>query len=71
MNKIKQSTSSNDSFHRTSENYVLYYYVKPYTRYGPFLIGILLGIYLSTRKDPLVKHKVRPRDYFDSHPCKH
>uniref|UniRef100_A0A3Q3VMJ8 Nose resistant-to-fluoxetine protein N-terminal domain-containing protein n=1 Tax=Mola mola TaxID=94237 RepID=A0A3Q3VMJ8_MOLML len=35
----------------TSENYVLYYYVKPYTRYGPFLIGILTGIYLTTRKD--------------------
>uniref|UniRef100_A0A3B4FGK3 O-acyltransferase like n=1 Tax=Pundamilia nyererei TaxID=303518 RepID=A0A3B4FGK3_9CICH len=31
----------------TSENYVLYYYVKPYTRYGPFLIGILTGIYLT------------------------
>uniref|UniRef100_A0A3Q3AQK9 O-acyltransferase like n=1 Tax=Kryptolebias marmoratus TaxID=37003 RepID=A0A3Q3AQK9_KRYMA len=28
----------------TSENYVLYYYVKPYTRYGPFLLGILMGI---------------------------
>uniref|UniRef100_A0A3B3TX83 Nose resistant to fluoxetine protein 6-like n=1 Tax=Poecilia latipinna TaxID=48699 RepID=A0A3B3TX83_9TELE len=26
----------------TSDNYVLHYYVKPYTRYGSFLIGILL-----------------------------
>uniref|UniRef100_A0A3Q2XX92 O-acyltransferase like protein-like n=1 Tax=Hippocampus comes TaxID=109280 RepID=A0A3Q2XX92_HIPCM len=33
-------------FSSTSENYVLYYYVKPHTRYGPFLIGILTGIYL-------------------------
>ncbi|XP_037547925.1 O-acyltransferase like protein [Nematolebias whitei] len=41
----------------TSENYVLYYYVKPYTRYGPFLIGILTGIYLSAKKDQLLKHK--------------
>ncbi|KAF3849194.1 hypothetical protein F7725_015691 [Dissostichus mawsoni] len=41
----------------TSEYYVLYYYVKPYTRYGPFLIGILAGIYLTTKKDPLLKHK--------------
>ncbi|KAM9734741.1 O-acyltransferase like protein [Menidia menidia] len=41
----------------TSENYVLYYYVKPYTRYGPFLIGILTGIYLTTRKNQLLKRK--------------
>ncbi|XP_044030923.1 O-acyltransferase like protein isoform X1 [Siniperca chuatsi] len=41
----------------TSENYVLYYYVKPYTRYGPFLIGVLTGIYLTTKKDQLLKQK--------------
>ncbi|XP_076027890.1 O-acyltransferase like protein [Genypterus blacodes] len=41
----------------TSENYVQYYYMKPYTRYGPFLIGILTGIYLTTKKEPLVKKK--------------
>ncbi|XP_077593781.1 O-acyltransferase like protein [Stigmatopora nigra] len=41
----------------TSENYVLYYYVKPHTRYGPFLIGIVTGIYLTTRKGQLLKHK--------------
>ncbi|KAM9841655.1 O-acyltransferase like protein [Aulostomus maculatus] len=41
----------------TSENYVLYYYVKPYTRYGPFLIGILTGIYLTTKKDRLLKKR--------------
>ncbi|XP_061783326.1 O-acyltransferase like protein isoform X1 [Nerophis lumbriciformis] len=41
----------------TSENYVLYYYVKPHTRYGPFLIGILTGIYLTSRKGQLLKHK--------------
>lgn len=44
---------------RTSENYVLYYYVKPYTRYGPFLIGVLTGIYLTTKKNPLLKQWVR------------
>lgn len=48
---------------RTSENYVLYYYVKPYTRYGPFLIGILTGIYLTTKKEQLLKTKVRTSDY--------
>ncbi|XP_040915261.1 O-acyltransferase like protein [Toxotes jaculatrix] len=41
----------------TSYNYVLQYYVKPYTRYGPFLIGILTGIYLMTKKDQLLKEK--------------
>ncbi|XP_049594831.1 O-acyltransferase like protein isoform X1 [Syngnathus scovelli] len=41
----------------TSENYVLYYYVKPHTRYGPFLIGILTGIYLTTKKSQVLKHK--------------
>uniref|UniRef100_A0A3B5AGI9 Nose resistant to fluoxetine protein 6-like n=1 Tax=Stegastes partitus TaxID=144197 RepID=A0A3B5AGI9_9TELE len=44
-------------FQPTSENYVLYYYVKPYTRYGPFLIGILTGIYLTTKKEQLLKQK--------------
>ncbi|XP_053267641.1 O-acyltransferase like protein [Pleuronectes platessa] len=38
-------------------DYMLYYYVKPYTRYGPYLIGVLNGIYLTTKKDPVVKHK--------------
>lgn len=33
--------------------------MKPYTRYGPFLIGILTGIYLSTKKESLLKKKVR------------
>ncbi|XP_035039785.2 O-acyltransferase like protein [Hippoglossus stenolepis] len=38
-------------------NYGLHYYVKPYTRYGPFLIGILTGIYLTTKKDQVLKQK--------------
>ncbi|XP_061589247.1 O-acyltransferase like protein [Cololabis saira] len=41
----------------TSENYVLYYYVKPYTRYGPFLLGIMTGIYLTTKEEHLLKKK--------------
>uniref|UniRef100_A0A3B4WWQ4 O-acyltransferase like protein-like n=1 Tax=Seriola lalandi dorsalis TaxID=1841481 RepID=A0A3B4WWQ4_SERLL len=44
-------------FCRTSYNYVLQYYLKPYTRYGPFLIGILTGIHLMTKKDQLLKRK--------------
>ncbi|XP_030004245.1 O-acyltransferase like protein [Sphaeramia orbicularis] len=41
----------------TSENYVLYYYVRPYTRYGPYLIGVVTGIYMTTKKTPLLKQK--------------
>uniref|UniRef100_A0A3P9J8A9 O-acyltransferase like n=1 Tax=Oryzias latipes TaxID=8090 RepID=A0A3P9J8A9_ORYLA len=41
----------------TSENYVLDYYVKPYTRYGPFLIGIMTGIHLRTKKKLLLRQK--------------
>ncbi|KAM9820951.1 O-acyltransferase like protein-like [Neosynchiropus ocellatus] len=41
----------------TSEDYVMYYYVKPHTRYGPFLIGILSGIYMTTRQDRLLMKK--------------
>uniref|UniRef100_A0A8C6TB82 O-acyltransferase like n=1 Tax=Neogobius melanostomus TaxID=47308 RepID=A0A8C6TB82_9GOBI len=33
---------------RTSENYV-FYYLRPHTRYGPYLIGIVTGIYLTTK----------------------
>ncbi|CAL8341046.1 unnamed protein product [Arctogadus glacialis] len=41
----------------TYESYFQYYYNKPYTRYGPYLIGILLGIYITTRRDQLLKHQ--------------
>ncbi|XP_035857802.1 O-acyltransferase like protein-like [Sander lucioperca] len=37
--------------------YNLYYYFPPHTRYGPFLIGILTGIYFTTKKDQLLKQK--------------
>ncbi|XP_041825612.1 O-acyltransferase like protein isoform X2 [Melanotaenia boesemani] len=47
----------------TSENY-LYYYVKPYTRYGPFLIGVLIGIYLTTKKKQLLKQKQAALGWF-------
>lgn len=43
---------------RENEHYLLSYYLKPHTRYGPFLIGILTGIYLKKRTGPLVKQKV-------------
>lgn len=43
---------------RENEHYLLSYYIKPHTRYGPFLIGILTGMYLKRRKGPLVKQKV-------------
>ncbi|KAM8871913.1 O-acyltransferase like protein-like [Synchiropus picturatus] len=41
----------------SSVDFVLLYYQKPYSRYGPFLIGILFGVYLKTRKATLLKKK--------------
>ncbi|GCC20245.1 O-acyltransferase like protein isoform X1 [Chiloscyllium punctatum] len=37
--------------------YNIQYYVKPYCRYGPFLIGIMLGILLHHRETSLLKTK--------------
>ncbi|XP_058473472.1 O-acyltransferase like protein-like [Solea solea] len=38
-------------------SYLSMYYTKPYTRYGPYLLGILLGIHFVTKKDQLIKKK--------------
>ncbi|MBN3271823.1 NRF6 protein, partial [Polyodon spathula] len=35
--------------------YFEYYYNKPYSRYGPYLIGILLGMFMNAKKDRLLK----------------
>nr|XP_055036279.1 O-acyltransferase like protein isoform X3 [Misgurnus anguillicaudatus] len=37
------------------ESYFQYYYNKPYTRYGPYLLGILAGIYLTSKNETLIK----------------
>uniref|UniRef100_A0A4W3HKU0 Nose resistant to fluoxetine protein 6-like n=1 Tax=Callorhinchus milii TaxID=7868 RepID=A0A4W3HKU0_CALMI len=37
--------------------YNVQYYLKPYCRYGPFLIGILLGILMHRRETPLLTTK--------------
>nr|XP_021324686.1 O-acyltransferase like protein [Danio rerio] len=39
------------------ESYFQYYYNKPYTRYGPYLLGVLAGIYMTTKKEALIKHQ--------------
>ncbi|XDV38387.1 hypothetical protein PO909_007810 [Leuciscus waleckii] len=39
------------------ESYFQYYYNKPYTRYGPYLLGILAGIYMTTKKERLIKQQ--------------
>ncbi|XP_030623812.1 O-acyltransferase like protein, partial [Chanos chanos] len=39
------------------ESYFQYYYNKPYTRYSPYLLGILAGIYMTTKKEPLLKQQ--------------
>lgn len=40
------------------ESYFEYYYNKPYTRCGPYLLGILAGIYMVTKKEDLIKQRV-------------
>ncbi|KAJ8402353.1 hypothetical protein AAFF_G00368420 [Aldrovandia affinis] len=39
------------------ETYYEFYYNKPWTRYGPYLIGVLGGIFLNTKKGPFLKHQ--------------
>ncbi|KAK3523686.1 hypothetical protein QTP70_008609 [Hemibagrus guttatus] len=39
------------------ESYFEYYYNKPYTRYGPYVIGILAGIYILTKKEDVIKQQ--------------
>ncbi|KAG7320723.1 hypothetical protein KOW79_015138 [Hemibagrus wyckioides] len=39
------------------ESYFEYYYNKPYTRYGPYVIGILAGIYILAKKEDLIKQQ--------------
>ncbi|XP_028830805.1 O-acyltransferase like protein [Denticeps clupeoides] len=39
------------------KSYFQYYYNKPYTRYGPYLVGILAGIYMTTKDGQLLKHQ--------------
>ncbi|XP_067106361.1 O-acyltransferase like protein [Osmerus mordax] len=39
------------------KSYFQYYYNKPYTRYGPYLIGILSGIFMTTKKNNLIRHQ--------------
>ncbi|KAJ7335251.1 hypothetical protein JRQ81_013192 [Phrynocephalus forsythii] len=39
--------------------YFAEYYSKPYCRYGPFLIGILLGLFLYHQQTPVLRSKVQ------------
>ncbi|KAL2099634.1 hypothetical protein ACEWY4_004028 [Coilia grayii] len=39
------------------ESYFQYYYNKPYTRYGPYLVGILAGIYMTSKSGHFVRHR--------------
>ncbi|XP_053744262.1 O-acyltransferase like protein-like [Synchiropus splendidus] len=43
---------------RSTDDFLFfYYYDKPYSRCGPFVIGILFGMYLKLRKESLLKKK--------------
>lgn len=53
------STIITDCPYRKNEAYGPYYYGPLYTRYGPFLIGMVAGIFLTTKTDRWLKKKVR------------
>nr|XP_034956817.1 O-acyltransferase like protein-like [Zootoca vivipara] len=39
--------------------YFAEYYSKPYCRYGPFLVGIFLGLYMNQQQTPVLRNKVQ------------
>ncbi|KAM9820673.1 O-acyltransferase like protein-like [Neosynchiropus ocellatus] len=45
------------AFARNWDDFVLLNYLKPYSRYGPFLIGVLFGMLLKEKKEMILKKK--------------
>ncbi|XP_029442371.1 O-acyltransferase like protein-like [Rhinatrema bivittatum] len=43
----------------TLKTHGIEYYIKPYCRYGPFLVGILIGMLLCYRETPIIQNKVQ------------
>ncbi|XP_006627273.1 O-acyltransferase like protein isoform X1 [Lepisosteus oculatus] len=39
------------------ETYFQYYYNKPYARYGPYVVGIILGIFMKTKNGHILEHR--------------
>ena len=50
-------------FSSAYKSYFQYYYNKPYTRYGPYLIGILSGIFMTTKKNNFIRLQVCCHSY--------
>uniref|UniRef100_A0A7M4F514 Nose resistant-to-fluoxetine protein N-terminal domain-containing protein n=1 Tax=Crocodylus porosus TaxID=8502 RepID=A0A7M4F514_CROPO len=51
-------TSPSDMREKATMMYFTEYYTKPYCRYGPFLVGILLGLFMYRQQAQILKSKV-------------
>ncbi|XP_053730346.1 O-acyltransferase like protein-like [Synchiropus splendidus] len=53
----EQGLTRSASLFRSTDDFLFFYYYKPYSRCGPFVIGILFGMYLKLRKESFLKKK--------------
>ncbi|XP_028915698.1 O-acyltransferase like protein [Ornithorhynchus anatinus] len=51
--------SPSDARENSASQYFLEYYSKPYCRYGPFLVGIILSLFMHHQQTQVLKHKAQ------------
>ncbi|XP_038599341.1 O-acyltransferase like protein [Tachyglossus aculeatus] len=51
--------SPSDARENSASEYFLEYYSKPYCRYGPFLVGIILSLFMHHQQTQVLKHKAQ------------